>query len=188
MLLGACPKSERALVPSYSGPPRALLLIAAVPEAETASRTAQRSDLFVTTDSGEPVPRVVAVGEVGPFSREGARVRLYGDQAGSRSWSVDNFLLLEIQGQGGRLLNRAAIGFQQGVSCGGERIDTVGQMKFNFEPGEVDLTNLLPAQEAVTIRATALDTGGVGRVSDVYLILSPGSSGAPSDEELRDDR
>jgi hypothetical protein len=170
-LLCACPKSPIAAHPAFTGPPRAHKLIAEVPENETSARTAKRSDLFVTTDTGEPLPFVVGAGELGPLSRQGGRVRLYGDEAGKEGFSVDNFLLLEISDKSGTV-RRVAIGFQQGLTAGSEQVDTLGGLKFAFEAGEIDLTRLLPPEDPFTIKATALDTGGVGRVSNVFLIIS----------------
>ena len=179
----ACPKQQEAVRPSYSGPPQAFKLLAATNEAETASRMERRQDLYVQVDSGEPVPSVVAVGEIGPLSRQGGRVQLYGDEAGTLGWEVDNFVLLEVGDAQGKVLKRLAIGFQQGATCGSDHIDTTGRMKFVFEAGEIDLTNLLPADEPFTLKATALDVGGVGRVSDLYLILTPNRAGAPAGDD-----
>ncbi len=184
LLLLACPKQQSATRPSYSGPPKAFKLLAATPEAETEARAERRQDLYVATDTGEPIPAVVAVGQVGPLSREGGRVRLYGDEAGTLGWSVDNFVLLEIGDAKGTVLNRVAIGFQQGVTCGSEHIDTIGGMKFSFEPGEIDLSTLLPADEPFTIKASALDAGGVGQTTDLYLVLSAGEA-VQGEEDLR---
>jgi len=187
LLALGCPKNPDAARARYSGPPKAMKLLSDTPEAETATRLEKRTDLLVTVESGEPVPAVVAVGESGLFNREGGTVKLYGDAAGHEGWSVDNFVLLEIVNKKGEVVHRAAIGFQQGVARGSEQIDAVGQMKFAFGPGEIDLSSMLPADEPITVKATALDTGGVGRVSDLYIILSaePGGATAP-DEELRD--
>jgi len=187
LLAPGCAKNPDAARPRYSGPPKAMKLLSETPEAETATRLEKRTDLLVTVETGEPVPSVVAVGESGLFSRQGGAVKLYGDATGKEGWSVDNFVLLEISNKKGEVIHRAVIGFQQGSSRGSEVIDSVGQMKFAFEAGEIDLTSMLPADEPINIKATALDTGGVGRVSDLYLILSAEAGGAPApDEELRE--
>lgn len=186
LLAAGCAKSPGAARPTYSGPAKAFKLLTEVGEAETASRAERRADLVVTVENGEPVPAVVAVGESGLFSRQGGSVKLYGDEAGKEGWSVDNFVLVEVANKAGKVLHRAAIGFQQGVTRGSEQVDSLGQMKFAFGPGEVDLTSLLPADEPVTVKATALDVGGVGRVTSLYLILSADASAGPTgDEELR---
>jgi hypothetical protein len=100
---------------------------------------------------------------------------------------VDNFVLLEIVNKKGEVAHRVVIGFQQGSARGSEQIDSLGQMKFAFGPGEIDLTSMLPSEEPVTVKATALDTGGVGRVSDLYLVLAADAGGgAAPEEELRE--
>ncbi len=185
LLLAACPKSGHPLAPRYAGPPRAYQLLAETPEAEISTRADKRADLLVAVESGQPVPAVVATRTSEPINRHGGRARLYGDAAAAEGWSVDNFILLEIADRGGRILRRAAIGFQQGVTHGSEQIDSLGPMRFTFEPGEVDLTPLLPADEPVTIQTTALDVGGVGRVSNLYLVLTPDAAPGGEDD-LRD--
>ncbi len=182
-----CPKAGGAARATYAGPPKAMKLLTETGEAETETRTEKRTDLSVTVENGEPVPYVVAVGEVGPFSRQGGTVKLYGDDQGREGWSVDNFVLLEVRTQAGKILRSAAIGFQQGVTRGSDQIDSLGQMRFAFGPGEVEISNLLPVDEQVFVKATALDVGGVGKVSNLYLILTsePAVGGHP-DEELRD--
>jgi hypothetical protein len=181
LLLAACPKPSRPLAPRYAGPPRAYQLLAEVPEAEISSRGEKRADLLVAVESGQPVPAVVATRTSEPIDRHGARARLYGDAAAAEGWSVDNFVLLEIGEKSGRILRRVAIGFQQGVTLGTEQVDSLGPMRFTFEAGEIDLTPLLPADEPVTIKATALDVGGVGKVSNLYLVLT--ADAAPGGED-----
>lgn len=184
LLAAACPKSKAAPMASYSGPPKAYRLLEQTAEGETASRPEKRSDLYVAVESGQPVPAVVATRTTEPINRHGARARLYGDEAATQGWSVDNFLLLEVADKSGRIVRRVAVGFQQGVTAGSEQIDSLGPMRFSFEPGEIDLTSVLPADEPVTVKATALDVGGVGKVSDVYLVLTADAAGG--EEDLRD--
>jgi hypothetical protein len=62
-------------------------------------------------------------------------------------------------------------------------VDNVGPRSFSFEPGVVDLTNLLPESAPFKIRATALDYLGVGRVSNVFLRLEPRARG--NEDDLR---
>ena len=49
---------------------------------------------------------------------------------------------------------------------------------------EVDLTHPLPESGPFQVRATALDSWGVGRVSDVFLVLVPDARPA-SEDDLR---
>lgn len=183
-LMGCAAHAPQA--PRFSGAPQAFEVFKAIPEAETSRRQEQRRDLYVNTASGEPVPFVIGKGTVGPLNRQGGRVRLYGDAAGTLGWSVDNFVLMEIARPDGTLIQRVAIGFQQGASIGSEQIDTVGPMQFQFGPGEVDLTRFIPADAPVVITATALDTGSVGAVSDLFLILSEDTQIGEAVDDFRD--
>lgn len=184
-LLAGCPKQQGAAKASYSGPPKAFKLLGEAPEIETAQRKEKRTDLYVTTDTGDPIPSVVATGQAGPLTRQGGRIKLYGDEAGKEGWSVDNFLLLEILDKNNAVTGRVAVGFQQGITLGSDVIDTAGGLKFQFEAGEVELTRYLPAEEPFSIRATALDVGGVGRITNVYMILTP-DTGEQDPGEIRE--
>jgi hypothetical protein len=65
---------------------------------------------------------------------------------------------------------------------GRERIDLLGRQAFNFEPGEVNLSALVPDRGAWKLRATVLDNYGIGRVSDVFVVIDANS---PSGDDLR---
>ncbi|MDY7228511.1 hypothetical protein [Hyalangium rubrum] len=169
--------------PTRSGPPRALQLLADTAERETSQIEARREDVEIDTRDFERTPRVVATGETALLRLEGARARLYGDAAGKEGFSVDNFILLEVLGDKGQVLNRGAVGFTDGVLIGRERVDSVGRMSFAFEAGEVDVTNLLPESAPFKVRATVLDYSGVGRVSNVFLLLE--SPNRATEDDLR---
>ncbi len=111
----------------------------------------------------------------------GARARLFGDEAASAGWGVDNFVLLEFLGEGDEVLGRVVIGSTDPVVIGREQIDNLGPRSFQFDPGEVDLTSRLPESGRFRIRATALDTSGVGRVSDLFLRVEPREGGGEDD-------
>ncbi|MGC4122713.1 MAG: hypothetical protein QM765_50705 [Myxococcales bacterium] len=181
LALGGCARGGAR--PSYSGPPKAFKLLNETPEAETLTRVEKRSDLFVTVENGEPVPFVVAVGEVPNLNRQGGAVKLYGDEAGKEGWSVDNFLFIEVLNAKGVVVGRGVVGYQHGLTAGKEQVDSLGQMKFSFGAGEIDLSPIIPASETVTLRVTALDSGGVGRVSSLYAILSADAAAAATSEE-----
>jgi len=169
--------------PTYSGPPKAIKLLNETAEAETTGRTEKRTDLYVNVETGEPIPAVVAKNEVAAFNRQGGTVRLYGDAAGNEGWSVDNFVLIEVVNAQGVVVSRVAIGYQLGLSRG-ERVETLGQNKFSFGPGEVEISSIIPPHETVTLVVTALDSGGVGRVTNLYAIITAEPAPA-SDEELK---
>jgi hypothetical protein len=147
------------------------LLLERAPERETDQLRKVREDIEIETTDHERNPRIVASGETPLIELRGAKAKLYGDQDGSSGWAVDNFILLEIVDGANRVLDRAVAGFSDNVSIGPENVDNVGPRTFKFEPGEVDLTSKLPEEGKFRIRATALDYFGVGRVSDVFLVL-----------------
>jgi hypothetical protein len=178
----ACVKEVPAPAP-HSGPSRPVQLLADTPERETSKIPEKREDVEIDTRDFERTPRVVAKGETPLLRLEGARARLYGDAAGKEGFSVDNLILLEVLDEKGQVLNRGAVGFTDMVRVGKEQVDSVGPMSFTFEPGVVDITPLLPENAPFKIRATALDYSGVGRVSNVFLLLeSPSKS---SEDDLR---
>ncbi len=178
----ACAHSKPAPTPQ-SGPPRPVQLLAATPERESSQFEDPRADVEVDTRDFDRQPRVVAVGETPLLELKGARARLYGDADGQTGWSVDNFILFEVLDDAGALLSRGNAGFAQGVKVGPEHIDNLGQLAFAFGPGEIDITRLLPEGKPFRVRATALDVGGVGRVTDVWLVLEyPDGRG---DDDLR---
>lgn len=181
----ACARQVPATLPSTPTAPRAVRLLLDTPAQETELLTKLRDDLEIDTTEGERTPRIVTTGQTPLLRLEGSRARLYGDARGTLGISVDNFLLLEVLDAKGRLVRSAVVGFTEGVHMGKEQVDSLGRRAFTFEPGEVDLTNLLPESEPFQVRATALDYWGVGRVSDVYLVLAPDSR-SPEDT-WRDD-
>jgi hypothetical protein len=171
----ACTRGVRPDAPS--GPARAFRLLGAVEEKESERFTERRDDMDFEGSKVDRPPRVVARGETEAVRLEGARARLYGDSEGTRGFSVDNVLLLEaVAPSGGAVLGRAVVGFCDGLSLGNERIDNIGRMSFTFDGGEIDLTRILPEDAPFILRATVLDSGGVGKVSDVFLKLEPRSA------------
>ena len=178
----ACVK-QVPVTPTRSGPPRPVQLLADTPERETSQIAARREDVEIDTRDFERTPHVVATGETPLLKLEGARARLYGDAAGKEGFSVDNLILLEVMDEKGRVLNRGAVGFTDMVRMGKEQVDSVGPMSFTFEPGVVDITPLLPESGPFKVRATALDYSGVGRVSNVFMLLESPAQG--SEDDLR---
>jgi hypothetical protein len=178
----ACVKQVPA-TPTRSGPPRPVQLLGETPERETSQIEAKREDVEIDTRDFDRTPRVVATGETPLLRLEGARARLYGDAAGKEGFSVDNLVLLEVLDERGKVLERGAVGFTDLVMIGKEQVDSVGRMSFTFEAGEVEITHLLPESAPFKLRATVLDYSGVGRVSNVYLLLEP--RGSNTEDDLR---
>jgi hypothetical protein len=181
LALAGCPKRVEG---TTAAPPAAVRLIADTAERETTAITDLRTDLEIDTRDHDRTPHVVATGETPLISMDGRVARLYGDAEGAKGWSVDNFLLIEVLADNGRVLDRVVVGFTDGVMSGNERIDNLGRQAFNFEPGEINLTPRLPERQPFKLRVTALDYFGVGRVSDVFLVMRP-ESGERSGDELK---
>ncbi|HZI16500.1 MAG TPA: hypothetical protein VE153_39405 [Myxococcus sp.] len=184
-LLACARQVPPAPTSSAPAPPRAVRLLLDTPERETGALSRRREDVEVDATEGERTPRIVATGQTPSLRLEGSRARLYGDAKASLGFSVDNFLLLEVLDANGKVVRRAAVGFTEGVLIGKEVVDSLGRRAFSFEAGEVDVTDLLPESEPFQLRATALDYWGVGRVSDVFLVLAPESRPSAGDDDLR---
>ncbi len=175
-LLTACPKH----IDSKSVDRRAVRLLALAPERETTRITDRAEHLEADTDQ-ERTPHIVAVGETPLLSAEGADVVLAGDEAGTAGFSVDNCILLEVLSEDGQRLGRAAVGYLNGLAEGKDQIDLMGRRAFKFEANEINLASLVPEKGRFKVRATVLDIGGVGQVSDVFLIITP-RNGAGADD------
>lgn len=155
-------------------------LLAATAERETTAIRELASQLEADTDQ-ERTPHVVATGESPLLPADGVTVTLAGDEAGTQGIMVDNAILLEVLSEDGQRLGRAAVGYLNGLSEGKDTIDLLGRRAFKFEANEVSLATLVPEHGRFKVRATVLDIGGVGHVSDVFLILSPRSAAAGDD-------
>lgn len=177
MMLVGCPKRAAPAVTA-----KTIRLLSETAERETAQITELRKDLEVDTRDFDRTPHVVATGETPLFSAEGADVRLYGDEAASKGFSVDNIILLEVLGADGKVLRAAVIGYSDPVSQGRETIDNLGRQAFSFEAGELNLAPVLPEHGSFRLRATVLDYFGVGKVSDVFVRVEPKAS---SSDDLR---
>jgi hypothetical protein len=179
-LLTGCPKR----VEGTDSPARTVRLIADTPERETTAIGELRGDVEIDTRDHERTPHVVATGETPLMTAQGLTARLYGDEAATKGWGVDNFLLIEVVAENGKVLDRMSVGFCDTVFIGKESVDNLGRRAFNFEPGEINLTPKLPEKGAFKLRATALDYFGVGRVTDVFVVLKP-EAGERTGDDLK---
>lgn len=167
-----------------SSPPRASVkLLGATEERETKAIADFRVDVDAEGKEYEVPVKVVAFAETEPLSAEGYELRLSGDEAGRAGFEVDNFLLVEVLSPQGAVLNRVVVGYVDGVSVGRERLDNLGQRSFRFGPDEVALNRALPESGPFKLRVSALDIGGVGRVSEVWLRFVPRAGGG---DDLRE--
>ncbi|MFT3710477.1 MAG: hypothetical protein QM817_22870 [Archangium sp.] len=179
LALCACPKN----VEVKPADRKAVRLLTATPERETLQIKQQLENLEADTDQ-ERTPHVVAVGETPILSAEGADVLLAGDEAGTQGFAVDNAIFLEVLSDDGKPLGRAAVGYLNGLAEGKEQIDLLGRRAFKFDANEVNLATIVPEHGRFKVKATVLDIGGVGSVSDVFLIISP--RGAKTADDLRE--
>lgn len=160
---------------------RSILLVERTAEQETRAFKETRKDVEVDTRSGEREPRVVTTRTSDVLTVRGARARLFGDEEATAGFQVDNFLLIEFLGEREEVLRRVVVGYSEPVLVDGQPLDTAGQQAFRFGPGEIDLSAHLPRQP-FRIRTTVLDTGGVGKVSDVWLRIEPGMASGNEDD------
>src|SRR5438067_2308445 len=107
VLLPGCPKRAEA-------PPaqiKSVRLLSDTPERETTDIPERRNDVEIDTREFERTPHVVATGETPLLALDGLSARLYGDEAGTQGFFVDNFILLEVLGDDGWVLDRVCVGF-----------------------------------------------------------------------------
>lgn len=176
LLTSACVKRVETTVV-----PKTVQLLHDTPERETAKLTELREDLEFDTKEQPREAHVVAKGETGLLESNGGRVRLFGDDKASVGVSFDNVVLLEVLTSDNKVINRAAVGFTEGLLMGKESIDLLGRQAFNFEAGEVNLSSLVPEKGPWKLRATVLDNYGVGRCTDVFVVIDAGDAQAKDD-------
>jgi hypothetical protein len=163
--------------------PTAIKIFSRMPETDSAVFKANRYP-EVNVDVTSPgyyypqfdrVPYHITAPYYGTFTvQPGQRIFLAGDATGTDSVYIDNFLLFEIESSQGT--KRLSVGSMPSgiVSYNGNVLDQIGEwtpMKFDFPAGELDLTSYFPEGEQVNLKVSALDFGGVGELSDIYLLL-----------------
>ena len=124
--------------------------------------TAREGTLVLTSD------------ETALLRLDGTRARLYGDAEGTRGWSVQGAVLVEVVTARG-VRARVAVG-QAGVLP--EEVPRAGLIAGEYGPGEIDLTPLLREAEEAPFRVRTTAHGAA--VSDLFLVLEPPPEPAPS--------
>jgi len=149
---------------------KAIKLINSVPSTKSSSFKHNTDGRFtMQTSRWDRVPyRMTRVFSGSVRLPPGRRAVLAGNSAGTTGWNIDNFLMIEIS-RGGRT-TRLVAGSHEPVFMAGRKIRKIGRNSQSFSAGEIDLTPYLRGG-SVHLRATAFDYGGVGRVSNVYLIM-----------------
>jgi hypothetical protein len=130
----------------------------------------------VSPQNWDPIPYHMTQ----PFSttinaKPGQRFFLAGDALGKIGWSLDNFLLVEIESRAGT--DRLIIGNTNGspVEYQGQRLRHIGAQSFSFSPESVDLSPYFPKDVPFRLTISALDFGGVGSLSNLFLVARDAS-------------
>jgi hypothetical protein len=127
-------------------------------------------------------PHVVESATTETIELGNAHARLAGNAEGTAPFEVDNFLLFDVLDPQGKPLSSFVVGYVPGVLRGNQRLDNVGAMRFQFDAGQVDISSHVPANKPFKLQVTALDFGGVGRVTDVYLVMDRQAGSGPVDD------
>jgi hypothetical protein len=164
--------SHTAVVPDkVVSRPQKIHLFSNVPFADSSKfKSNTYQEVSIGTTTWDKTPYHLANPYLGTVTvQPGQKCFLAGDSAGQIGWRVDNFLLFEIRN--GMEKKRLICGAADPVYYNGERVQQVGSNKFDFNPGEIDLTGYFPQGVPVELKVSALDYGGSGYVSNVYLII-----------------
>lgn len=146
----------------------AVQLFAAVPQAYSGVFKPNEDPRFLMdTQDWDQIPYHMT----GSFSGEiwvpeGARVTLAGDPANSAPIRIDNFLALEIDPFPPLIIGAAA-----DVRYRGQLLEQLGDDSYSFPADSIDLTPFFATGATTRVTAHAMDYGGSGHVSDVYLII-----------------
>lgn len=158
---GSAAKERKAVGPD------SIRIFAAVPFQDSAAFKAatHKSLRVVAPQNWDPIPYHVTK----PFTttitaRPGQRFLLAGDAAGKKGWTVDNFLLVEIHSAPGT--QRLVVG-----NTNGSPVEYEGRRLTQVSPDSLDLSKYLPANVPVRLTVSALDFGGRGGISDLFLIV-----------------
>jgi hypothetical protein len=143
-----------------------------IPSTDSAQfRANQRSDLVMNTGSWDRTPYFMAPPREFELNLKRIdRACLAGDAKGATGWNVDNYLLLELFDSSDRLIKDGVVGGHEGVSRNGKRIAELGN-GHEQAPCAVNLKSFLPVGQPFRMKVSAMDYGGVGYVSDIWLLL-----------------
>jgi hypothetical protein len=143
-----------------------------IPSTDSARfRANQRSDLVMNTGSWDRTPYFMAPPREFELNLKRIdRACLAGDAKGATGWNVDNYLLLELFDSSDRLIKDGVVGGHEGVSRNGKRIAELGN-GHEQAPCAVNLKSFLPVGQPFRMKVSAMDYGGVGYVSDIWLLL-----------------
>lgn len=160
---------------------QSMRIFAAVPSQDSAAfKSATHKSLRIVEPQGwDPVPYHMTQSFTATITaKPGQRFFLAGDAFGKTGWSLDNFLLVEIESNAGT--ERLIIGNTDGspVEYQGQRLRDIGTQSFSFSPEGIDLSPYFPKNVPFRLTISALDYGSVGHVTDIYLV-GRDASGCP---------
>lgn len=174
--IGAAPGAG----PGAGGGLSSLKLTDAVPNTSSDRfRAHQRKDLTMHTGSWDRTPYFMTPPR--EYDLQIARLDkacLAGDARGGAGWNVDNFLLLELFDASGAFLKATTAGAHEGISRNGQRIPEQAN-GHHHGACSVDLRNFLPVGKPFRLKASAMDYGGEGFISEVWLALEGQGSASP---------
>lgn len=155
------PPQRQQMQSAPAGQPGAFKVFSAVPtQSSDRFRGSTVGELTVNTTAWDRTPYRITGDYVGTVTMPpGGRVLLAGNAAGNAGWGVDNFLYVEIDGRG------YVASQDDTVMENGEVLQNLGG------DGITDLTAYFQPGVPTTVRIMALDYGGVGGVSDIYLVV-----------------
>ncbi len=128
-----------------------------------------RTDLTFHPDSWDKHPHALYRSEHSFILSQPMHALLAGDAAGTKGWSVDNFLLIEVLDSEGRVKKMAEIGCSEPLYCNDNPVPEIGPSSFSFNKKEIDLRSILPLNTPFTLRVTAMDYGSAANCSDVFI-------------------
>lgn len=158
-------------LPTPVTPPVVVRVFSQVPKQGSDHFKSARYDAVrIATRSFDRIPYHMTEPYEGTLTvRENQQVLLAGNAEGTQPWYVDNFLLFELSSPEGTA--RFIIGTVEPVTCSGVKVLQLTPAGFTFGPGTFELAEQFPKGVAVDLKISALDYGGVGGVSDLYLIV-----------------
>lgn len=112
---------------------------------------------------------------------EGTSVRLSGSADGSAPALIDDFLVVEVLDDKGKLVDVAFAGPAYDITVAGAKAKHLTSFEGDYRVAadKLDFTSILPKEGKFRLRISALDFAGKARVSDVYLVTGKAAPPPP---------
>ena len=174
------PQTASTMNPASAAPANGRIkLVDRIPDTNSSAfKNNLRRDLAMNTSAWDKTPYFMAAPR--EFTLNYQRIEracLAGDQEGRSGWRIDNFLLLELFDAKDNPLGSTVVGGHEGVSQGAQRLNVTGRIAHDFGACEIDLKGFIPLNKPVRIKASAMDYGGIGYTSDIWLLVEGQSGG-----------